>query len=305
MHTFTHSLSFLFLSLLLSPQSTAADSTPPLNVVVTIKPLHSLVASLMKGVNQPQLLLTSSQSAHHTNLRPSDYRKLAGADIVFWAGASLESFIPAIEKKHQGRTQYISLIKTDGLTLLPVRGKHEHSNHENHGSNQTDPHFWLSTNNAKKIVSAITQILIDADTGNTSLYLRNKEQTLARLNLLTERLTKKLEKNTAPFITYHDAYQYFEKEFHLNRITSITLSEESTPGVKQIQSVKRLISQYRVNCIFFEAPIQPPIIKTLLNDSLALAVALDAIGVNLNAGPDLWFDLLDNLGQQMAGCLQP
>jgi len=305
MHTFIHSLSFLFLSLLLSPQSVAADDTPPLNVVVTIKPLHSLVASLMKGVKQPQLLLTSSQSAHHTNLRPSDYRKLAAADIVFWAGASLESFIPTIEKKHQGHTQYISLIKTDGLALLPVRGKHEHSNHENHGGNHTDPHFWLSTNNTKKIVSAITQILIDADTGNTSLYLRNKEQTLVRINTLTERLTRQLEKNTVPFITYHDAYQYFEKEFHLNRITSITLSEESTPGVKQIQSVKRLISQYKVNCIFFEAPIQPPIIKTLLKDSHAQAVALDAIGVNLNAGADLWFDLLDNLGQQMAGCLQP
>jgi len=302
MHTFIHSLSFLLLSLLLSSQSIAADNTRPLNVVVTIKPLHSLVASLMIGVKQPQLLLTSSQSAHHTNLRPSDYRKLAGADIVFWAGASLESFIPTIEKKHQGDTQYISLIKTDGLTLLPIRGKHEH---ENHHSNHTDPHFWLSTSNAKKIVSAITQTLIDADADNTSLYLRNKKQTLTHINLLTERLAKQLEKNTAPFITYHDAYQYLEKEFHLNRITSITLSEESTPSVKKIQSVKNLIAQHKVKCIFFEAPTQPPIINTLLNDSHAQAVALDAIGVDLNAGPDLWFDLLENLSKQMTSCLQP
>jgi len=306
MHSLTRSPSLLLtLLLLLASQNTAASNTPPLNVVVTIKPLHSLVASLMQGVRQPQLLLTTSQSAHHTNLRPSDYRKLASADIVFWAGATLESFIPTIEKKQQGHTQYISLIKTDGLILLAIRGKHEHDNHEDPHNNHTDPHFWLSSNNAIKIVSAITQTLIDADPNNAPLYLHNKKQTLARINSLTERLKKKLENTTAPFITYHDAYQYFEKEFHLNRITSITLSEDSTPSIKKIHSVKKLISQYKVNCIFFDAPTQPPIINTLLSDTRAQAIALDAIGVNLSAGPDLWFDLLDNLSKQMAECLQP
>jgi len=306
MHTFLRALSFL---LLLTSQGAAANNGLPLNVVVTIKPLHSLVASLMNGVKQPQLLLTTSQSVHHTNLRPSDHRKLASADIVFWAGATLESFIPTIEKNQRSYTQYISLIKTDGLTLLPIRGKHEHgrhegNNHDNQHSNHTDPHFWLSTNNAKIIVSAITQSLINADASNASLYQYNKKQTLARIDLLTEQLKRQLGKATAPFITYHDAYQYFEKEFYLNRITSITLSEESTPGIKQIYSVKKLIAQYKVNCLFFDAPTQPPIINTLLNNTHAQAIALDAIGINLNAGPDLWFELLNNLSKQMAGCLQ-
>ena len=303
MHTFIRSLSFLFLSLLLSSQSIAADNTPPLNVVVTIKPLHSLVASLMKGVIQPQLLLTSSQSAHHTNLRPSDYRKLADADIVFWAGASLESFIPAVEKKHQGHTQYISLIKTDGLTLLPIRGKQEHSHHENHHSNHTDPHFWLSTINAKIIVSAITQKLIDADAVNSSLYLRNKEQTLARLNVLSERLTQKLENNTAPFITYHDAYQYFENENKLTGAHFVTTSTEHSPGIKRIKDLKHLIDTENIQCVFYEPPNIPPLLNTLLEKKSVRLLPIDPAGTQIASGKTHYFELMSQTAKKIHGCL--
>ena len=302
MHLTIRFTTYWLLLLLLTPQVALAKNKPSLNVVVTIKPLHSLVASLMQGVAEPELLLTTTQSAHHTNLRPSDYRKLAHANIVFWAGATLESFIPTLEKKHQNRTQFISLMEADGVTLLPIRGKHKNSHFESHVN---DPHFWLSTNNARKMITAITQALINADVDNKTHYLNNKTQTLNRIDALEKQLHKKLKNIKAPFITYHDAYQYFEKEFLLNRIGSVSLNEETTPSIKQIRLVKQLISQQQVNCIFFDAPTKPPIINTLINQTKAQPFELDAIGIKLNAGPDLWFDLLDKLGKQITQCLQP
>jgi zinc transport system substrate-binding protein len=293
---------YLLLPLLLLPQAVLANSQTPLNVVVTIKPLHSLVASMMQGVTEPELLLTTTQSAHHTNLRPSDYRKLANADIVFWAGATLENFIPTLENKYRKRTQFISLMKADGIVLLPIRGRHKDNHFESHTN---DPHFWLSTNNARKIISEITRTLITADASNKALYLKNKTQIFNRIHVLEKQLRKKLENIKTPFITYHDAYQYFEKEFQLNRISSVSLNEETAPSIKQIRSIKQLISEQQISCIFFEAPTKPPIINTLISHTRAQAFELDAIGLNLKAGPDLWFELLNNLGSEIKKCLRP
>jgi len=302
MHLTIRLTTYLLLPLLLTPLLASATNQSSLNVVVTIKPLHSLVTSLMQGITEPELLLTTTQSAHHTNLRPSDYRKLANADIVFWAGATLENFIPPLKEKYRDRTQFISLMEADGVILLPIRGRHEDNHFESHAN---DPHFWLSTNNTRKMITAITQTLITADANNKAHYLNNKTLTLKRINALEEQLHKKLENIKAPFITYHDAYQYFEKEFQLNRISSVSLNEETTPSIRQVRSVKQLISEQQVSCIFFEAPTKPPIINTLISRTKAKAFELDAIGLKLEAGPHLWFNLLDELGNQITRCLQP
>jgi len=301
--TFTHI--FATIAFLLFSQAIWASDKATLKVVVTIKPLHSLVATLMHGVKEPQLLLTTTQSAHHISLRPSDHRLLADADIVFWAGESLESFIPRFEQKYRHQTQFISLMKAKGVTLLPLRHRH-HTNHGEHvEKNINDPHFWLSTSNAKQIVIAITQTLISADSNNKILYEQNQTQTLERINTLEQKLKQQFNssRNTS-FITYHDAYQYFENEFQLQRAASVSLNDETTPSIKQIRAIKKLMTQQQISCLFFDAPTRPSIIDTLLNGSNAQAVELDAIGVKLKASPDLWFSLLSNIGKQMATCLQ-
>ena len=56
------------------------------NIVVSIKPIHSLVASVTKGVSEPFLILQRQASPHTYSLRPSEARKLRNAKIVFWIG---------------------------------------------------------------------------------------------------------------------------------------------------------------------------------------------------------------------------
>ena len=79
-------LSFIFL---LAIKSVAAQSTP--SVVVSIKPIHSIVTSLMSGIAEPQLLLKSSNSAHTFHLKPSQVQMLANADLVIIISGDFES----------------------------------------------------------------------------------------------------------------------------------------------------------------------------------------------------------------------
>ncbi len=55
---------------------TAARAASDFKVVVTIKPLHALVAQVMAGVGSPELLVKGAASPHTFTLRPSEVRAL-------------------------------------------------------------------------------------------------------------------------------------------------------------------------------------------------------------------------------------
>ena len=60
------------------------------NVVVSIRPIHSIVSALMDGVSEPKLLLDSNESAHTFHLKPSQLNMLSKADLVITIGDRFE-----------------------------------------------------------------------------------------------------------------------------------------------------------------------------------------------------------------------
>jgi len=95
--------------------SVAATKTP--HVVVSIKPLHALVAGVMRGVGSPHLLLDDQQSPHHFALKPSQARLLQQADLVFWIGPALETPLPNLLRNLAPQADAIGLLSQPGLTL--------------------------------------------------------------------------------------------------------------------------------------------------------------------------------------------
>ena len=62
-------------------------------VVTSIKPLHSLASYLMDGVGKPDLIVDGFASPHGFSMKPSHAKMLQNADLVFWVGEDLESFL--------------------------------------------------------------------------------------------------------------------------------------------------------------------------------------------------------------------
>jgi zinc transport system substrate-binding protein len=96
----------------------AADE---IEVVVSIKPVHSLVAGVMEGVGEPVLLVRGTGSEHSYSLRPSQARALDQADVVFWVGETLETFLAKPLRALAGDAEIVELGKVPGLTLLRAR----------------------------------------------------------------------------------------------------------------------------------------------------------------------------------------
>src|SRR5262245_22488985 len=77
--------------------STSPTAAEP-KVVVTIKPLHALVAQVMAGVGSPMLLVKGLASAHTYTLRPSEARALHEADLLVRMSETVEPFTARIVK---------------------------------------------------------------------------------------------------------------------------------------------------------------------------------------------------------------
>ena len=71
--------------------ASAVQAAP--KVVVSIAPVHALVAAVMEGVGAPVLLIPVGTSPHAYALRPSQRRLLDSAQLLIWVGSQLEPFL--------------------------------------------------------------------------------------------------------------------------------------------------------------------------------------------------------------------
>lgn len=302
-----------FLTLIILISATTQVTAKPLRIVASIKPVHSLVAGITQGVLEPELLMSSQQSPHHYSLRPSERRMLAEADLVFWIGPSLESFLPRVLGSLNNKQKSVSLMQTQSLQLLPLRqidDRHGEPHNDEHGHNEEDQklsrmdaHFWLNTYNVDILVDAISKEIIRLDPEHQQQYQTNSQRLHHQISQLRKNIQTSLSTIKNKFLTYHDGYQYFEAEFRLNNVGFITASELQ-PGARRISELKKLIEEKNIECIFYDAPTEPPILKSLIANNKTNTFMLDPVGVFIAPGKNAWFETMHALTQQFINCRQ-
>lgn len=354
---------FLLLALL-SAAALPARAAPP-EVVVSILPVHSLVAQLMRGVGAPTLLMPAGQSPHGGQLKPSQVRQLGDADLIVWVGPRFEQQMAKIIAGPRGSgARVVTLMENDSILRLPVRrgGRwaahehddehdahnehserhedehhaHGHGEHHEHGMRHTDehhghddahegghddahhargrkydeyddwridPHVWLSVANAQAIVRIVARELAAGDPANSARYDANRREALSQLAQFRQALGERLSAvQAAQYVVFHDAYHYFEHEFGLQPLGSLTLSPEQPPGARRIIEIKQAIRARGARCVFSEPQFLPGLVHTLAADTGATVGVLDPLGAALAPGPQAWFDLMRGLADALADC---
>lgn len=298
------------------PSSSRIASSP--TIVVTIKPVYSLVAHLTEGITTPVLLSDNIQSPHHYNMRPSERRLIANADMLIWIGPQMESYLSKIIRQ-QNKPGNVALIQTDGLTLLHKRSKHSHQKEHNdisqdlHAVDKIDQHIWLSSANAKVISEYTSEKLISQDPENTEHYEQNLKNLLNKIDQTDKSIHAILKGNTQPFIVAHDAFQYFEKEYGLNYIAAINTGDESSTSLKHLTEIKSVIEKNDIQCVIYQPP-KPAIINALTRNTKIKTIALDPLGLDLKDqindqanyqanNRDAWFEIMQRLALGFNQCL--
>ncbi len=296
MRNLTIALSTLLLS--------TTNSLAEVNVVVSIKPLHSLVASVMQGVGTPTLLLEGNSSPHTYSLKPSDAEKLQQAQVIFWIGHELEAFLEKpIQSLAQNATA-LALIETPGIKKLAVR-ESEHEEGHDHDEHSVDAHIWLDPENAKAMVKVIAATLTEVDPPNAKRYAANAEITLQDLAWLSEDITAMLATGKKQgFIVFHDAYHYFEKRFGVAAAGAIAIHPENPPGAEAIVAMRQRLASGGIGCVFAEPQFDNKLVKVITEGSSVRAETLDPLGADVEPGPLLYWIAMRNLATNMTDCLK-
>ena len=102
------------------------------NVVTTIKPLHSLVSSVMKGIGEPSLIIEGTNNPHTFVFKPSHAKMIEEADIIFWIGEDLEAFMEKPLDSLAEEAQVISFMELSSIEKLKFREKNIFDDHDGH-----------------------------------------------------------------------------------------------------------------------------------------------------------------------------
>jgi zinc transport system substrate-binding protein len=290
----------------------AADSQGP-KVVVSIKPLHSLVAGVMEGVGEPQLLIKGGGSPHGYVLRPSEARLLADAQLVVWVGHRLEGFLEKPLSTLGRKARQLELAKELESVLLPVReggsweahvDDHE-NNHDPDEHAERDQHLWLNPLLAKQVVEITAAVLAEIDPVHQHQYLKNAARLKERLDKLHARLSALLDPyRSVPYAVFHDAYQYFESAYGLNAVGSITIDPERRPGAVRIRELRAKIKALNARCVFSEPQFESRLVATVIEGTEAKTGILDPLGAELPAGLENYFLLMTALADNLVAGLR-
>ena len=300
-------------------------------VVASIKPIHSLISYVMDGVGTPGLLVDGSSSPHTFQLKPSHATMLQEADIVFWIGEDLESFLETPLESIAKDAKQVTLMESEDIEMLKFREKNvfddyddhgdehddhdehgdehdehedehdDHAHHDGHNHGEFDIHFWLDPEIAKTIVQIAAKEISEIDPANASKYEANAAKALNKLDQLINDTRGKINKD-ATYVVFHDAFQYFEQRFGIEVIGALTVNPEILPGAKQLAEIREVIEHEAVNCLFSEPQFNPTIAETIASDTGVKAAVLDPLGAELEPGKDLYFDLISDMASSFESC---
>ncbi|MFC1664539.1 zinc ABC transporter substrate-binding protein [Pseudomonadota bacterium] len=292
-------------------------ASPP-KVVITVKPIHSLVSRLMQEVADPKLLIKGSVSPHAYSLKPSDARLLQAADLIIWVGEPLEVFLKKSLASLAQNAQVLTLLDQQTIVRkVPPRNTQElpeadahaiddkEASHRHTAHSFIDAHIWLDPINAIAIAKLIAPILSTLDKSNKKTYERNSRQLIQELTKLHLTLKGQLQPIVKkPYLVFHDAYRLFELRYGLTSLGAITLGADRQPGVRRLNQVRALIVNSGAKCVFSEPQFKPKWMKSILRGSTAKSALLDPIGIEHPPGPQAYFNLMLGLSHSLVACLQ-
>lgn len=296
--------------------------------VVTDVPInHALAALVMGDLGTPELLLEQGGDPHHAQLRPSQARSVATADLVIWTGESMSPWMhEVVETLAAGRV--LELATVPGLVTQPFaeairfeaeeeehdhdeagHEEHDHDEHEGHSHAHApgaiDPHLWMNTANAALWLGAIAADLAALDPDNAATYVANASVAAGGIALLGAELAQILQPaQGAGLVMYHDAYGYFASQFGLTILGTIADGEAADPGAARITALRAHLAEAGAACIFPEVNHPDAFARVVAEGSaLRIGAALDPAGVMLTPGPELYAQAMRQTAQAIADCV--
>jgi len=287
--------------------ATAADAS--VRVLTSIKPLQLIAAAVQDGIAVPEVLLPPGASPHNYALRPSDVRRAQEADLLYWIGPDMETFLPRVLS---GRSKAsVPVESLPGMHLRHFTASAEHHDDDedehdhDHRPGSVDAHLWLSSVNARVIAAKMAADLSQADPANAARYESNVKAFSARLDALDAKIKQRVAGISGKqYFVFHEAFDYFEEAYGLKHAGVFAVSSEVQPGAQHVAAMRARLTEFGKTCVFSEPPLRPRLADTLSAGLPVKLAELDGLGGYTPATAEGYEQLLSKLADDLAGCLE-
>lgn len=288
--------------------SSSSRKTTGNEVVVSIKPLHSLVCALTKGITAPVLLLDGYVSPHHAQLQPSQVQLLKNAKIVVWIGPIYEQLLTKHIQDLKGNI--LSVQDSSLIKLKPLRSgrfwdeqscchcdEHDH-HHRNHSHKEAnlDGHIWLNPLIMLHVVDVVLERFKQLYPNHHDLLDKNANDYKARLHVLHQQLLQKIAPYKGKqYIIQHDGNQYFDAVYGVKTIATISIDPSVPPSAGHILKIRKAIQKGIIHpkCLYAERQMGVALVKSYAETLQISFAAVDYLGVDIKAGEGAYEALMN------------
>lgn len=206
------------------------------------------------------------KNPHEYDPLPTDVRKMADADVVFYNGLNLEAGGSWFNKLRSSTNKdgkdapVYALSKGVEPKYLTAAGKEQ----------ETDPHAWLDLSNGIQYVENVKAGLIKEDPANKADYEKNASAYIKELKTLDTKAKERFA--TIPdakrhLLTSEGAFKYFSDayDFKADYIWEINSDNQGTPD--QVRRIVDLIKQQDIPVLFVETSVDRRSMETVSRET--------------------------------------
>jgi len=258
-----------------------------INIIVSIPPQAEFVEAICGEKADITIMIPPGASPHTYEPMTSQLVNVSNALLYAKVGTPIEFENNWLKKIEDMNKKMLIADCSKNINLIEAgRENQDSSIDENSGSMHlgADPHIWLSLKNAAIMTENIYAAIISIDPKNTDYYKKNKTDYVKRIINLDDKIRYLFENTDGKiFMSYHDSWAYFAKDY---RLTQLTIEENGKePSLQKIKEFIDLAKSENIKIIFASPE---------LNSSSANIIAQEIGGSVIFVSP-LAKDFLQNM----------
>ncbi|WP_148863199.1 zinc ABC transporter substrate-binding protein [Marinobacter fonticola] len=289
-----------------------ATAQETLRIVTSIKPIALLTKTIAPENTQITTLIPAGASPHTYQLRPSDRRALAEADLILWVGPAMETFLQRLLENPELASRVQPLMPADEAQQAhnhehPEDNHDDHSRHgheSEHDHGGVDPHVWLDPELALLMAQTIRDRLVQLDPDNKDAINRRLDGLALALQDQEKSLRPELAQlDGIDIFTYHEAFGRYAEHYGIHIAGALTPSPEQTPGARHINTIQQRLRNANQPCLLTEPQFKRDWWQSLTEDVGLTISTWDPLASDIPETANGYVEFQQSLADAALSCL--
>lgn len=221
-------------------------STGKISVVTTIFPYYDFARSVSKDTCDVDMLLKPGSDVHSFEPTPSDILKIRNADLFIYNGGESDEWVDSILESLGDTDKPVVMKMTDYVKPLTEMDA------DHHAEDEEDEHIWTSLDNAKTLVSKISDEVSKLDQKHKTVYNKNSLYYIEKISKVQSEIENTVNSSESKKIVVGDRFPllYFATEFSLDWECAFPgCSTETEPSLDRLSKLTDTIEKDKIKTI--------------------------------------------------------